>query len=86
MAAAQRRCLLAVFRSSRSLFLAVICRRHLSKSEGSCDRGRHPGCIFAGFTVFGRKWDQDLRASGAPAAPLAPSCRLAPVREGGGFL
>jgi hypothetical protein len=27
-----------------------------------------------------------LRASGAPAAPLAPSCRLAPVREGGGFL
>jgi len=28
------------------------------------------------YTVFGRKWDQDLRASGAPAAPLAPSCRL----------
>jgi len=34
MAAAQRRCLLAVFRSSRSLFLAVICRRRLSKKRG----------------------------------------------------
>jgi hypothetical protein len=38
------------------------------------------------FPVFGRKWDQDLRAGGAAGAPLAPTCRLAPVREGGGFL
>jgi hypothetical protein len=52
MAAAQRRCLLAVFRSSRSLFLAVLCRRRLAKSEGSCGRGWHPGCIFAGFTAI----------------------------------
>jgi hypothetical protein len=41
---------------------------------------------FCGIYGIRAQWDQDLRASGAPAAPLAPSCRLAPVREGGGFL
>jgi hypothetical protein len=52
MAAAQRRWLLAVFRCSCSLFLAVIFRWCLSKTQGFCGRGLPPGCIFAGFTAI----------------------------------
>src|SRR5438874_6200417 len=55
MAAGQRRWLLVVFRCSCSLFLAVICRWCLSKTEGFCGRGRPPGCILRDLQRYERR-------------------------------